>query len=472
MLFQTPEFGILFAATLFAFYFLARGYRLQVLALASLAFYAASGILDFTILLGTILITYALSKRVKPQGEKWPIYVTLILLLASLGYFKYGDFVYQNLQSLLGGPSWLDRPEYLATILPLGISFYTFQIVGYFIDLRRGRTEHATSLLQYTVFVTFFAQLIAGPIMRGRDYLPQLSSLHGATESEFRAGAILVIVGLFKKVVLADYIAQRVDTRFAAESFTQPEAWIASALFAFQIYFDFSGYVDIALDLGRMVGIKLPQNFLTPYLSRNSSEFWTRWHVTLSNWFRDYLYIPIGGNRLGRSREVFNLLLVMAVAGLWHGAGWTFVLWGLIHGFYLAVQRFIPSEKIQSAMPVPQRYRSYAYQAISVFVMFNLVVLAWIPFRADDLSTTIDMFRAIMFFEGATDWVYQFKWIAVIGALFVLHVLERVVKEHPAAFLKFWGYVPSFGRGIAYAGVILLVVAFSESNQSFIYFRF
>ena len=472
MLFQTPEFGLLFAATLIAFYFLAPRHRLQILALASLLFYAASGILDFALLIGTILLTYVLSKRVTPNGEKWPIYVALLFLVSSLGYFKYSEFAYQNLQAAFGDVSWLHRPTFLAAVLPLGISFYTFQIIAYFVDLHKGRTQHADSLIQYTVFVTFFAQLIAGPIMRGRDYLPQLSHLRKATGPEFRAGAILVLVGLFKKVVLADYIAESVDPRFAADSFTQPEAWVASALFGFQIYFDFSGYVDIALGLGKMLGLRLSENFLTPYLARSPREFWQRWHVTLSLWFKDYLYIPLGGNRLGRFREIANLMLVMGVAGLWHGAGWTFVLWGLIHGFYLAVHRFIPSTQIQNAIPLPQRYKPYAYQAISIAVMFNLIVLAWIPFRAEDISTTTEMFRAIVFFDGAGTWLSHTKWVAVIAALLGLHLLERVVRENPSTFNRLWVAFPSAARGIAYAGIILWVVAFSAHNQDFIYFRF
>jgi alginate O-acetyltransferase complex protein AlgI len=472
MLFQTPEFALLFAATLLAFYFLARGHRLQVLALASLTFYAASGVLDFLLLLGTILLTYFLSKRVDPHRSKWPIYVAVALLIASLAYFKYGEFAYQNLRALWGGAAWLDRPAFLATILPLGISFYTFQIVSYFIDLYRNKTQRAQSLLQYTVFVTFFAQLIAGPIMKGRDFLPQISARRGATGPEFRAGALLVMVGLFKKVVLADSIASRVDIRFAADSFTQPEAWIASALFAFQIYFDFSGYVDIALGLGKMVGFKLTQNFMTPYLARNPGELWARWHITLSSWFREYLYIPLGGNRLGRGREVFNLMLVMGVAGLWHGAGWTFVLWGLIHGFYLVVQRFVPSQQLQGLLPLPDRYKSIAYQTIGIAVTFNLIVLAYIPFRAEDLGTTMKMFQAIGSFRGAAGWVSQAPWLGLVGFFFGLHILERLVMENRSRALEFWSIVPSFGRGAAYAVLILLVLAFTRTNQSFIYFRF
>jgi D-alanyl-lipoteichoic acid acyltransferase DltB (MBOAT superfamily) len=186
-------------------------------------------------------------------------------------------------------------------------------------------------------------------------------------------------------------------------------------LFAFQIYFDFSGYVDIALGLGRMLGIKLTQNFRTPYLAKNPSEFWSRWHITLSNWFRDYMYISLGGNRHGRVREISALILVMAVAGLWHGAGWTFVLWGLIHGVYLAAYRFIPSDRLQALMLVGSRYKFPVYQGLGIGLFFALTVLAWIPFRAPDLATTLEMYRAAFSLAGVGEWVAQAKWIVVIG---------------------------------------------------------
>ena len=472
MLFQTPEFALLFVATVVAFYWFASKYRLQVLAVASLGFYAASGLLDFALLLGTLSLTYALSRQVREGGPRWPIYVAVGLLFASLGYFKYDEFVYQNLRSVFGSSIFLNRSSFFSTVLPLGISFYSFQIVGYFIDLHKGRAERARSLLEYTVFVTFFAQLIAGPIMRARDYLPQLQNLRGGTWSDVKLGGLLVLQGLLKKVVLADFIAQRVDARFAAESFSQPEAWIAAGLFAFQIYFDFSGYVDIALGLGRMLGIKLTQNFRTPYLARNPIEFWSRWHITLSNWFRDYLYIPLGGNRHGRVREISALIAVMAVAGLWHGAGWTFVFWGLIHGMYMAVHRFVPSERFQALMPVGHRYKATVYQGLGLSVFFALTVLAWIPFRAPDLSTTLEMYRAAFSFNGVGEWIAQAKWVVVIVGLFLLHVAEWWITHRTGSAVAIWARVPVPARGFVYASALLLAIIFSGVQQTFIYFRF
>jgi alginate O-acetyltransferase complex protein AlgI len=224
MLFQTPEFVLLFVVTVIAFNGLGSKYRLQVLAVASLGFYAVSGTLDFAVLLGTIVVTYVLSKQVREDGPRWPIYVAVVLLFTSLAYFKYDEFIYENLRSVFGTTILMNRSSSLSTILPLGISFYSFQIVGYFVDLYKGRAEQSKSLIEYTVFVTFFAQLIAGPIMRAKDYLPQLQNLKGGTWSDVRAGGLLVLQGLLKKVVLADFIAARVDVRFAAESFSQPEA--------------------------------------------------------------------------------------------------------------------------------------------------------------------------------------------------------------------------------------------------------
>ena len=472
MLFQTPEFALLFIGTVVAFYAIAGRFRLHVLAVSSLGFYAASGSLDFLLLLATLGISYVISLRVRVGGPKWPIYIGVGLLLTNLAYLKYDDFIYQNLQSLFGSSLFSDRPQFLSTVLPLGISFYTFQIIGYLIDLHKGRTERTTSLLEYVVFVTFFAQLIAGPIMRAKDYLPQLRSLKGGNSDDLKSGGLLVFQGLIKKVVLADLIAARVDLRFAAESYTQPEAWIAAGLFAFQIYFDFSGYVDIALGLARMLGIKLTKNFRTPYLSGNPSEFWGRWHITLSNWFRDYLYIPLGGNRQGRSREIVNVMLVMAVAGLWHGAGWTFVMWGLIHGTYLAAHRFMPTDSLRSLVPAPAKHKAVIYRFVGIGAFFILTVLAWIPFRAPDLTTALEMYRAAFTPAGLSVWIANIEWVVVIGGLFALHVAEWWVNARPDSVKALWSKVPALARGSAYAGALIVVIAFMSEQQTFIYFRF
>ncbi len=277
-------------------------------------------------------------------------------------------------------------------------------------------------------------------------------------------------------MLIADTLAGHVDTYFASGAqlreslFLQPDAWIAGYLFAFQIYFDFSGYVDMALGLGLMLGINLRENFGTPYLSRSPREFWTRWHITLSTWFRDYLYIPLGGNRRGRGSELANLIIVMTVVGLWHGAGWTFITWGAIHGIYLGVAGFVPTRQSQALLPVPIRYRAPIYNGIAVFVFFHLTVLAWMAFRAPDLTTAIFMWVQAFRFGDPGAWIDRGDILAVVAALFVMHVVERLVRERP----RLWKSVPGALRGVAYATAFLLVViqVGTGVQESFVYFRF
>ena len=474
MLFQTASFGLLFLGTLAAFYGLPRRFRLMTLGGSSLLFYAASGLLDFLLLITTLVITYQLSLRVTPRGPKWPVVVGILLLFTSLAYFKYSEFIYQNANALLTTINLPALPRFGETILPLGISFYTFQIVAYLIDLSKGRAEHAAGFLRYQVFIMFFGQLIAGPIMRASEYLGQLVDLPGASWEDFRAGTYLILVGLMKKVVIADFLADRVDARFdAVETMSQADAWIAAYLFAFQIFFDFSGYVSIALGLGRMFGIKLRENFRTPYLSRGPGEFWQRWHITLSQWFRDYLYIPLGGNRKGKAREAINLMIVMTLAGLWHGTGWPFVLWGAVHGGYLCISRFMPAHRMRELLPIPARYRARMYDAISVFIFFHLTVLAWIPFRAPDLSTTINMVITALRFDGLSSWVDQAPFFAAVIVMYGLHLLERVITEHIPIRRGAQFLTSPAAQGVAMAVVVLLIlIASGGSENAFIYFRF
>jgi len=473
LLFQTIEFGILFALTVAVFYKFARGYRLQVLAISSLIFYAVSGSADFVVLVSTIVFTYFLSHRVRERGDRWPIFVAVGLLFASLGYFKYSEFILTNVDSAFGSSIIETRSSLASTILPLGISFFTFQIVSYFIDLHRGETRRAKSLLEYTVFVTFFAQLIAGPIMRGRAYLPQLANLAGGSRSDIRSGGLLVLTGLFKKVVLADFvIARRISAELEPSSFGQPEILIAAGLFAFKIYYDFSGYVDIGRGLARILGIQLPQNFRTPYLATSPAEFWRRWHITLSNWARDYVYIPLGGNRRGRYRELTSIVIVMVVIGIWHGAAWTFVLWGLIHGIYIVIHRFVPSLRLQRFIPLPSRYKNDAYTLLGIAVTFFLVVIAWIPFQTQGLSETFELYRGLLTFAAPGEWVPYAGTIVIIMLLYLFHVGEWWITERNVSAMRVWSKVPKFVRGLAYGAMLLIVIEVGTTPQTFIYFRF
>lgn len=473
MLFHTVTFGLLLVGTLAAFYLLPRRWRLFVLAISSLMFYAAAGLVDFGVLLAILVVTYRLSLRIRPSGPKWPIAVALLLALGSLAYFKYAAFIYVNINIVLSSVDLPSLPRFGGFVLPLGISFYTFQIVAYLVDLHKGRTEPTRHLFRYLVFITFFGQLIAGPIMRASEYLNQLSDLPGANSDDFRTGTLLILLGLVKKVVIGDSLARLVDARFASfETLSQAEVWVAAYLFAFQIFFDFSGYVSIALGLGLIFGIKLQENFRTPYLSRGPSEFWGRWHTTLSRWFRDYLYIPLGGNRKGRARELANLMTVMCLVGLWHGAGWTFIFWGAIHGGLLWVSRFIPSRQLQGLLPVPARYQSHVYHVLSVFVFFHLTVLAWIPFRAPDLATTLDMVTRALRFDGINPWMMQGEMLGLVAGLFGLHIVERWVSEYPP--IRAWArpLAPNVVHGAGLAAIVLLIMLSSGNEQPFLYFRF
>jgi alginate O-acetyltransferase complex protein AlgI len=474
LLFQTAIFVLLFIGTLVVFYRFPQRFRLPALGVSSLLFYAASGLIDFVLLITVISVSYQLSLRVRPGGPKWPLVAGILLLFGSLAYFKYGGFLYENANHLLAALDIPSLPRFGGAVLPLGISFYTFQIVAYLVDVYKGRADSGVGFLRYIVFIMFFGQLIAGPIMRGSEYLGQLTNLKGANRGDVQAGVSLILLGLVKKVLIADSIAGMVDTRFADYgSLSQSDAWIAAYLFAFQIFFDFSGYVNIALGLGRLLGMNLSENFRTPYLSRGPAEFWGRWHITLSQWFRDYLYIPLGGNRGGRFREVANLLAVMVIAGLWHGAGWQFAIWGAVHGIYLVVGRSLPSDALRRLLPLPSPLRERTYDAISVFIFFHLTVLAWIPFRSPDLPTTVGMLTATFRPEGIAQWVNQIEVLALILGLFGLHIAERIVTEFKPVQSRADWPVPRVAIGVAAAAVVLIILmtAGSTSND-FIYFRF
>lgn len=474
MLFQTIIFLFLFLATLAFFYTLPKRFRLSVLATSSLIFYIVGGLIDFALLLSTLIISYYLSKKIRPYGPKWPIAVCIALLLTSLGYFKYANFVYQNANTVLLDFTNTTIPTFGGSIIPLGISFYTFQIIAYLVDLYKGKGERSQNFLSYLVFIMFFGQLIAGPIMRSSEYIKQLVNLKRPKAKDIEIGLIFIVSGLVKKVAIADSLAPLIDSRFAnAHSISQADAWIASYLFSFQIFFDFSGYVNIALGLGKLLGINLRENFKTPYLSQGPSEFWSRWHITLSQWFRDYLYIPLGGNRHGRTREIVNVLLVMIIAGIWHGAGWQFAIWGIIHGFYLVISRFISYRLMYRIIPLPLTTKYWLIRIISIAIFFHLTVLAWIPFRSPNLSTTLNMVSSAFRFDSLTSWTDQLDILLLVLGLFCLHVLERIITEHIPLRLRDQLSIPKIGLILLSALSILIILYSSGTSQAeFIYFRF
>ena len=362
--------------------------RNGLLLLFSLAFYAWGEPTYVFLMLGAILANYLLAFRVR---ESRLVFVCAVALdLGMLAVFKYLDL----LISAANGLFRLNLPgAHLA--LPIGISFYTFQILSYVIDVRRGDVPPARNLVDFAAYVSMFPQLIAGPIVRYVDVAADLRRLNGDI-STAAAGARRFCMGLAKKVLLANTLASAADTAFGMTgSLNFGGAWAGLIAYALQIYFDFSGYSDMAIGLGKMLGFSFPENFRYPYVSLSVKEFWRRCHLSLSTWFRDYLYIPLGGSRRGKGRTLLNLLIVFALCGLWHGANWTFLLWGLWHGLFLCLERLSFMKKLQEALP---KWVRWCYTAL-------VVLLGWVLFRADNLGMALQYAGNLFSLEGV--WISE-----------------------------------------------------------------
>jgi alginate O-acetyltransferase complex protein AlgI len=396
VLFNSVEFIFAFLPVVFALATLAsragpaRLVR-DILLAASLIFYAWWDVSRLPLLLGTVCFNHllALIIGIRPALRSICLSAGVVLNIGLLAYFKYRGFV---LGEVLGFPGVTSATD----SLPLGISFFTFQQLAWLFDAARPGAEK-TSLSIYALFVTFFPQLIAGPIVHHNELVPQLMSprIGRAPPPMIAAGFSLFAIGLFKKVVVADHFAPVADAAFAATTTTTSQllecgqAWVGLASYACQIYFDFSGYSDMALGLGMLFGVILPINFYSPYKSLDVAEFWRRWHITLSRFLRDFVYIPLGGNRVGNARQSLNLFITMVVGGIWHGAGYTFLLWGFLHGLLLAVVHM-------HRTAIRQRLRWWPRLGRAAWALTLLsVVLAWVPFRATSLTATVGMYRSL-----------------------------------------------------------------------------
>lgn len=399
MAFTTVSFLFAFLPVCLAVYFLApRVLRNAVLAVASLVFYAWGGGWLVLILFVSITIDFALGFLAgwahRKDDDRWrrrAIGVSVASNLALLCWFKYAGFAATQLDaasSRLG----LGEVGIPSIVLPVGISFFTFQSMSYTIDVARGRRSHLSNPIDFALYVSLFPQLVAGPIVRFHEIAAEITSRR-ETWDRFGAGALRFSHGLAKKVLIADTIAPIADAAFAANpgDLSAPTAWIGIAAYTAQIYFDFSGYSDMAIGLGQMFGFTFPENFNRPYSAHSVTDFWRRWHITLSNWFRDYVYIPLGGNRVGGGRMLANLMIVFLVTGLWHGANWTFVVWGIYHGAWLLFERLTDTRDVASGLV------ALALRRASTLL---IVMVGWVFFRAPDVSHAANYLRAMASFGG------------------------------------------------------------------------
>lgn len=400
MLFNSYEFIFLFLPAVWAgYHFLIRYWpRLATwwLSLASLGFYAYWNVAWLPILVGSILVNYSIAIAIpsRPRGDRWRTYLLIAGLtfnLLLLGYFKYMNFLVDNLNAATGWGLFVER-----IVLPIGISFFTFQAIAFLIDTYRG-VSGRYDFSRFVLFIVFFPQLIAGPIVHYKEMIPQFARLNrGGLASKLAVGLTIFSIGLFKKVVIADGAAPFADELFngasAGGSPALLESWIGVIAYSFQIYFDFSAYSDMAIGLGWLFGIRLPVNFASPYKATSIADFWRRWHITLSRFLRDYMYFPLGGSRRGRGRMYVNILVTMLLGGIWHGAGWTFLLWGAMHGCFLVFHRLWREWR---RVPTNPRHIWPAR-----LLTFLCVTFAWVPFRAPDLGSMFEIYRGMFGLNG------------------------------------------------------------------------
>ena len=389
MLFNSLTFLLLHAVSLLLFWNISsQRVRLVLLLFSSFVFYGWFYWPGLLLLVGLIGVNYFLSWAINKYRLKWIFIVGICLNLLNLVWFKYAGFLFEIIESLFVFFNFevvIPKPNYW---LPLGISFYTFQFLGYFIDLYLGKVIHEKSILTFAVFKCYYAQLIAGPIVRANELLPQLNNKTSFDLKRFQKGFFLLIGGLFVKICVADILSQFVQFGFEnAATMEFLKAWLALYGFAFQILSDFWGYSTMAVGIGLMYGINLPNNFNFPYMATSFQDFWRRWHITLSEWFRDYLYIPLGGSR-GRNGIYFNLIITMTIAGIWHGAGWNFLFWGLGHGILLAIERRWNLHKKGGE----QKW----IKMIRQLIVFHSVCLLWVFFRAASFDEAVSFFNSLL----------------------------------------------------------------------------
>ncbi|MCY7409072.1 MAG: hypothetical protein LH473_02275 [Chitinophagales bacterium] len=462
------------------------------LLIASYLFYAAwnppfilllwlSTVVDF-------FVGRALFTQENIHKKRLLLVISLIGNLGMLCFFKYGGFLLENFVTVVNLVGWDFHPAKPNIVLPAGISFYTFTTLCYTIDMYEKKSKPVKSMLDFSLFVTFFPHLVAGPIVRPPQLVPQFESPRKATQQQLLNGLFLLSLGMFMKVVLADSMLSQTANDVFNTSKLLPalDAWMGVLAFSGQIFFDFAGYSTCAIGAAMCLGFVLPQNFNYPYAAIGFSDFWRRWHITLSSWLRDYLYIPLGGNRNGKFKTYINLMLTMLLGGLWHGANWTFVVWGGLHGFYLWVEKAITdfrkdkvkplatvaASEIGVLGPVPEMLKPNIFKnfMLALFTFF-LVNVTWVFFRASTFSKAWDLLKSMFGFtsqgEAQLTTLAIIKLTVIVTGMVTIHWLMRNTNVLAVAPKVSWWLF-----GIFWAAIVLLIIWSQESSSSFIYFQF
>jgi alginate O-acetyltransferase complex protein AlgI len=471
MLFNSLSFVVFLVIVLALYYakILNWNNKKRMLLLASYVFYGLWNPPLIILLWISTVVDWTAGKRLaiedNPQKRKFWLLLSMFVNLGFLAFFKYGDFLLENFVSVLNtvGVDFQAMP--MDIILPMGISFYTFQTMSYTIDLYKRKIEPARTFLDFALYVTFFPQLVAGPIVRAKDLITQFYDEKRVTYNQIVWGLFLLTIGVFQKVVLADtLLSETADDVFGSSKLLHGiDAWIGTLAFSGQIFFDFAGYSTCAIGIALMLGITLPDNFRYPYASLGFSDLWGRWHISLSSWLRDYLYIPLGGNRHGITRMYVALMLTMLLGGLWHGAAWTFMIWGGLHGTYLIL------EKLQKQY-VPFKITKWNGIFLS-FLTFSCVNVTWVFFRAREFDTAWNMIKSMFYMQSNSEKILDsftiIKVCIVIGILFLCHwIMRNTSMKEVAQKTSPWVL------GVFWAILFFLIVIAQGSGEQFIYFQF
>ncbi len=480
MLFNSWTFVAFLAIVLPLYHFLGLRAQNVLLLVASYAFYSGWDWRFTGLLAASTLLDYAVARGIEaaptPRGRRLLLWVSVCGNLGVLGYFKYAGFFVDSAAELLESLGFQPNLPTLQLLLPVGISFYTFQTMAYTIDVYRGEQRASRDFLTYALYVCYFPQLVAGPIERFGRLAPQLTAPRKVTVDMVTSGVQLILWGYVKKVAIADSLAPYIEQTFSDPGSAHAvQLWLGVYCFAFQIYGDFAGYTDIARGVSRLFGIELMLNFKQPYFSRNITEYWRRWHISFSTWLRDYVYISLGGNRRGSVRQYVNMFITMVLGGLWHGAAWNFVIWGAMNGVVLSVHRFFTRHRKIGAEPPPSSAREWVVYLVSTFCMFHIWCLMILWFRSPNFSNAIEYTQGMFLFGREFD-VQALLATGMVHAVVLFGLMSTAI-DAPCWYrdreLPFTEAHPLVIRALGYAAALFVLCFLREGpNSAFYYFQF
>lgn len=440
--------------------------RLIILLLASYVFYAYGDIRFVLLLIAEEYMCYYLAKRIDKEHKKTYVVIGVVVSLTILGFFKYFNFFRASIYSIFN----ISDYSPLNIILPLGISFYIFQSLSYLIDVYRKKIKAEESFLKVALFISFFPKLITGPLVRAADFLPQLDENRNLSKENLLTGLQMFTLGMVKKMVIADRLAVCVNSVFAAPLAYSGSALLCAAIsYTIQIYCDFSGYSDMAIGIAKVFGFDLCQNFKAPYISANPTEFWKRWHISLSSWLQDYLYIPLGGNRRGELRRNFNLFITMLLGGLWHGASWNFVIWGGLHGIALIAHKYFHATVKKYNLVINNKYLKTLTEALAIMINNIFVTICWVFFGTSNLQDALIILGRIVTWSQGINYIYVYTVIFafVVGIAHIWYKLKKNNNDYVLLDLS------KFSNQVVFFLIWWIIIGFCYiGDTAFIYFKF